>query len=166
MTELLRLERVSKHFDGTQALAEVSLSVLAGEVHALVGENGAGKSTLAKVIAGVVRPDSGEIFLDGARIHLRNPLDAQSNGIGIIFQELDLFPHLSIAENIVAGNVQAERGLFVQRAAMDRFCAPLLERVGLNCSPRRLVRDLSLAQMQLVAIARALGMSARIIIMD
>ena len=166
MTELLRVERVSKHFDGTQALAEVSLSVLAGEVHALVGENGAGKSTLAKVIAGVVRPDSGEILLDGARIHLRNPLDAQRNGIGIIFQELDLFPHLSIAENIVTGNVQAERGMFVQRDAMDRFCAPLLERVGLNCSARRLVRDLSLAQMQLVAIARALGMNARIIVMD
>jgi ribose transport system ATP-binding protein len=166
MTELLRVERVSKHFDGTQALAEVSLSVLAGEVHALVGENGAGKSTLAKVIAGVVRPDSGEIFLDGARIHLRNPLDAQRNGIGIIFQELDLFPHLSIAENIVTGNVQAERGMIVQRDSMDRFCAPLLEQVGLNCSPRRLVRDLSLAQMQLLAIARALGMHARIIIMD
>ena len=166
MTELLRVERVSKHLDGTQALAEVSLSVLAGEVHALVGENGAGKSTLAKVIAGVVRPDSGEILLDGARIHLRNPLDAQRNGIGIIFQELDLFPHLSIAENIVTGNVQAERGMFVQRDAMDRFCAPLLERVGLNCSARRLVRDLSLAQMQLVAIARALGMNARIIVMD
>ncbi|HEV8042108.1 MAG TPA: sugar ABC transporter ATP-binding protein [Bryobacteraceae bacterium] len=166
MTELLRVERVSKHFDGTQALAEVSLSVLAGEVHALVGENGAGKSTLAKVIAGVVRPDSGEILLDGVSIHLRNPLDAQRHGIGIIFQELDLFPHLSIAENIVAGNIEAERGIFVQRDAMDRFCAPLLERVGLNCSPRRLVRDLSLAQMQLVAIARALGMNARIIIMD
>jgi ribose transport system ATP-binding protein len=166
MTELLRLERISKHYDGTQALAEVSLDVQAGEVHALVGENGAGKSTLAKIIAGVVRPDSGEIFLDGARANLENPLDAQLNGIGIIFQELDLFPHLSISENIVAGNVHAERGIFVQRDSMDRFCAPLLEQVRLNCSPRRLVRDLSLAQMQLVAIARALGMNARILIMD
>src|SRR5271169_2206847 len=118
MSELLRLDRISKHFDGTQALAEVSLDVLAGEVHALVGENGAGKSTLGKVIAGVIRPDSGEIFLDGARANLRNPLDAQQNGIGIIFQELDLFPHLSISENIVAGNVHAERGIFVQRDSM------------------------------------------------
>jgi ribose transport system ATP-binding protein len=166
MTELLRVECISKHYDGTQALAEVSLDVLAGEVHALVGENGAGKSTLAKIIAGVVRPDSGEIFLDGVHATLRNPLDAQRNGIGIIFQELDLFPHLSISENIVAGNVHAERGIFVQRDSMDRFCAPLLEQVGLNCSPRRLVRDLSLAQMQLVAIARALGMNARTLIMD
>jgi ABC-type sugar transport system ATPase subunit len=166
MSELLRVERIGKHFDGTQALSEVSLAVLAGEVHALVGENGAGKSTLAKVIAGVISPDSGEIFLDGKRVGLRNPLDAQRHGIGIIFQELDLFPHLTIAENIVAGNVRAERGMFVGRDAMDRFCAPLLQQVGLNCSARRLVRDLSLAQMQLVAIARALGMHARIIVMD
>jgi ABC-type sugar transport system ATPase subunit len=166
MSAVLQLQRVSKHFDGTQALAEVSLDVLEGEVHALVGENGAGKSTLAKIIAGVIRPDSGEITLDGACANLRNPLDAQRHGIGIIFQELDLFPHLTIAENIVAGNVQAERGMFVQPDSMDRFSAPLLERVGLNCSPRRLVRDLSLAQMQLVAIARALGMQARIIVMD
>jgi ribose transport system ATP-binding protein len=167
MSELLRVERISKHFDGTQALDQVSLSVLAAEVHALVGENGAGKSTLAKIIAGVVRPDSGEIFLDGAPVNLRNPLDAQRHGIGIIFQELDLFPHLTIAENIAAGNVRAERGIFVQRNVMDRFCAPLLEQVGLpEASARRLVRDLSLPQMQLVVIARALGMQARIIIMD
>jgi ABC-type sugar transport system ATPase subunit len=92
MSELLRVERISKHFEGTQALHQVSLTVLAAEVHALVGENGAGKSTLAKIIAGVVRPDSGEIFLDGAPVNLRNPLDAQRHGIGIIFQELDLFP--------------------------------------------------------------------------
>ena len=166
MNERLRVERISKHFDGTQALAEVSLTVLAGEVHALVGENGAGKSTLAKIIAGVIAPDSGQILVDGARVDLRNPLDAQRHGIGIIFQELDLFPHLSIAENIVAGNVRAERGVFVDRHAMDRFCAPLLSQVGLNCSARRMVRDLSLAQMQLVAIARALSMNARIVIMD
>jgi len=167
MQELLRVERIGKHFDGTQALSDVSLSVLAGEVHALVGENGAGKSTLAKIIAGVIRPDSGEIFLDGAPAHLRSPLDAQRKGIGIIFQELDLFPHLSIAENIVIGNVHAERGTFVERAALDRFCAPWLEQVGLSqVSPRRLVLDLSLAQMQLVAIARALAMHARILIMD
>src|SRR5579871_4100558 len=167
MNELLRLERISKHFDGTQALAEVSLSVLAGEVHALCGENGAGKSTLGKVIAGVVRPDSGEVYLGGSPVALRSPLDAQRRGIGIIFQELDLFPHLTVAENIVIGNVHAERGVLVPQDAMDRFCAPLLEKVGLtHCAPRRLVRDLSIAQMQLVAIARALGMNARMIVMD
>ncbi len=166
MNGFLKVERLCKHFDGTQALADVSLTVLAGEVHVLVGENGAGKSTLAKLIAGVIAPDSGEIFVNGVRVSMRNPLDAQRCGIGIIFQELDLFPNLAVAENIVAGNVLAERGVFVDRDAMDSFCGPLLEQVGLNISPRRLVRELSLGQMQLVAIARALGMQARIIIMD
>lgn len=166
MNEVLRVERISKHFDGTQALADVSLTVEAGEAHALVGENGAGKSTLAKVMAGVIAPDSGEIFVDGQRLGFRNPLDAQRHGIGIIFQELDLFPNLSIAENIVTGNVQAERGILVDRDALDQFAVPLLERVGLKGSARRLVRDLSLAEMQLVAIARALGLRARILIMD
>ena len=166
MSELLRVERINKHFEGTQALAEVSLAVLKGEVHALMGENGAGKSTLGKIIAGVTAPDSGAIFLDGEQVSLRNPLDAQRRGIGMIFQELDLFPHLTVAENIVAGNVRAERGFLIDRSSTDAFCAPLLHQVGLHCSPRRLVRDLSLAQMQLVAIARALGMNARILIMD
>jgi len=166
LNEALKVERLSKHFDGTQALADVGLTVLAGEVHALVGENGAGKSTLAKIIAGVIAPDSGEIFINGAKVVFKNPIDAQHSGIGIIFQELDLFPNLTIAENIVAGNVRAERGVFVDAAAMDSFCRPLLEQVRLNIPPRRLVRDLSLGQMQLVAIARALGMQARIIIMD
>ena len=167
MSELLRVERISKHFDGTQALAEVSLAVLAGEVHALVGENGAGKSTLGKVLAGVIAPDSGEIFLDGGRVSLANPLDAQRRGIGMIFQELDLFPNLSVADNIVIGNVSAERRSIARGSTnLDQFSVPLLQQVGLACSPRRLVRDLSMAQMQLVAIARALGLNARIIIMD
>lgn len=166
MPELMRVEKVSKHYEGTQALLEVSLTVQAGEVHALVGENGAGKSTLSKIIAGVVTPDSGEVFLNGARVELRNPMDAQRLGIGIIFQELDLFPHLTVAENLVIGNLAAERGPLVDRRAMREFCAPLLREVGLDCGPSQLLADLSLAQMQLVAIARALGMNARIIIMD
>src|SRR5262249_18004104 len=94
------------------------------------------------------------------------PRDAQRLGIGIIFQELDLFPHLSVAENVVIGNLEAERGMVVNRGAMRKFCAPLLREVALACSPDALVADLSLAQMQLVAIARALGMKARVLIMD
>jgi ABC-type sugar transport system ATPase subunit len=166
MPELLRAQNIGKHFDGTQALRDVSLSVLAGEVHSVIGENGAGKSTLAKVMAGVVTPDRGELVWNGLSVHLRSPLDAQRLGIGIIFQELDLFPHLTVAENIVIGNVAAEAGLLVDQRAVERFCSPLLEQVNLNCSPRRLVAELSLSQMQLVALARALGMQARLIIMD
>jgi ribose transport system ATP-binding protein len=166
MAELLRVQNISKHFDDTQALCDVSLSVFPGEVHAVVGENGAGKSTLAKVIAGVVNPDHGEIRWDGSEVSLHSPLDAQRLGIGIIFQELDLFPHLTMAENIVIGNARAERGVMVRTQAMDQFCAPLLRQVGLDCSSGRMVKDLSLAQRQLLAIARALGMNARLIIMD
>jgi len=166
MRELLRVHNISKHFEGTQALLDVSLAVFPGEVHALVGENGAGKSTLAKVIAGVVSPDRGQVLLDGVEAGCGSPLEARRLGIGIIFQELDLFPHLTVAENIVIGNVRAEGGVLVARDAMDQFCAPLLRQVGLDCSPRRMVKDLSLAQMQLTAIARALGMKSRIIIMD
>jgi len=103
MPELLRAQNISKHFDGTQALRDVSLSVLSGEVHALVGENGAGKSTLAKVLAGVLVPDNGEILWDGASAHLRSPLDAQKLGIGVVFQELDLFPNLTDFKKIQVG---------------------------------------------------------------
>ena len=166
MSELLRVENISKHFEGTQALNGVSVSVERGEVHALVGENGAGKSTLSKIIAGVVIPDSGEIYLDGSAVRLDNPLDAQRLGIGIIFQELDLFPHLTVAENLVIGNLASERGMFVDRRAIEEFSTPLLREVGLTCSTRQPVASLSLAQMQLLAIARALGMNARILIMD
>jgi len=163
---MLRVQRITKRFEATVALDDVSLEIEAGEVHALVGENGAGKSTLGKVIAGAIAPDSGEIFLNGKRVNFRSTLEAQKLGISIIFQELDLFPNLTVAENIVIGNLAAERGVFVDASAMDQFCAPLLGRVGLNCSPRRNVGELSLAQMQLVAIARALGMNARVIVMD
>jgi ABC-type sugar transport system ATPase subunit len=166
MPELLRASNINKHYDGTHALRDVSLSILPGEVHALVGENGAGKSTLSKVIAGVVQPDSGELTWNGSPVSIQTPLDAQRLGIGIIFQELDLFPHLTIADNLVIGNLVSERGMFLDRKSMDQFCAPLLREAGLNCPSSRLVADLSLAQMQLVAIARALGMNARLIIMD
>src|SRR5580704_11981513 len=115
MKELLRVRNISKHFEGTQALLDVSLTVFPGEVHALVGENGAGKSTLAKVIAGVVSPDRGQILLDGVEVSCGSPLEARQLGIGIIFQELDLFPHLTVAENIVIGNARAERGVTVDR---------------------------------------------------
>ncbi len=163
---LLSLRNISKHFDGTQALRNVDLEVEAGTVHALVGENGAGKSTLSKIIAGVVQPDSGELAWDGKPVVLRDPVEAQRLGIGIIFQELDVFSHLSVADNLTIGSLGAERGAFLNPGAMQAFCGPLLAEVGLRVPPSRLVGDLSIAQMQLVLIARALGMNARLLIMD
>ncbi len=156
---MFRAEAISKHFDGVQALRGATFSLASGEVHALMGENGAGKSTLAKIIAGSVRADSGRMFLDGRPVEIKSPLDAQRLGIGMIYQELDLFPHLSIAENIAIGRPVKFRGL-------SRFAQPFLDAVGLGASPKAMLGSLRAGEMQLVAIARALASNARILFMD
>ena len=163
---MLRVQNIEKHYDGVHALRNVSLSIERGEVHALLGENGAGKSTLGKIIAGAVRPDAGQIFLDDKPVRIDRPLDAQKLGIGIIFQELDLFGHLSVGENIVIRNLKTDESPLVNFRAIDGFCSPFLKQVGLNVSARTPLRELSIGQMQLVAIARALSMDARLIVMD
>ena len=165
-SELLRAENVTKHYDGVYALQGATFSVASGEVHALVGENGAGKSTLARIIAGATRSDGGKIFFKGQEVFINSPLDAQRLGISIIFQELDLFPHLTIAENIVIGNMTVERNAFVNHKELDRFCQPFLDQVGAVHGPRTILRDLPIAHMQLVAIARALSLEAKLILMD
>lgn len=159
MAEILRAAGVRKHYDGVEALRGAGFSLAAGEVHALMGENGAGKSTLAKILAGSVRADAGEIFLDGKRVEIKHPLDAQRLGIGIIYQELDLFPHLSVAENIAIGRR-------VKYRELSPFAQPLLDRVGLGQSPGTMLGSLRAGEMQLVAIARALASNARVLIMD
>src|ERR1700755_114221 len=107
---MLEAANVSKHYGGIAALKNARLAVRAGEVHALMGENGAGKSTLAKIIAGSVRADSGQILIDGKPVSIATPLDAQRHGIGIIYQELDLFPNLTAGENIVIRNLHFHEG--------------------------------------------------------
>jgi ribose transport system ATP-binding protein len=159
MINSLRVEAVHKHYDGVQALRGATFSLASGEVHALMGENGAGKSTLAKVVAGSVHADTGQIFLDGKAVAIKSPLDAQRLGIGIIYQELDLFPHLSIAENIAIGRP-------VKFPDLNRFAQPFLDKVGLTESPRTMLGSLRAGEMQLVAIARALASNARILFMD
>ena len=166
MASLLRVENIDKHYGGVHALRNVSVSFESGEVHALMGENGAGKSTLGKVIAGAVRADQGQIFLDGRRVTIDNPLDAQRLGISIIFQELDLFPNLSVAENMVIGNLNYPDKLLVNPRSMERFCRPFLEQVGLNVSGKQSLGALPIGKMQQVAIARALSMNVRLIVMD
>jgi len=166
MAPLLEARNISKHFQGTRALHNVDLRLNAGEVHALMGENGAGKSTLSKIIAGVVTRDSGEIFLDGHQVEIPNPLAAQALGIGIVFQELDLFPHLTVAENMAIGNTAAPEHSIVRFSTLNVWAAQFLERVKLDVSPGTPLRRLSIGQAQRVAIARALSMKARILLLD
>jgi ABC-type sugar transport system ATPase subunit len=163
---LFEAAHVDKHFGGVAALRGASLEVRAGEVHALMGENGAGKSTLARIVAGAVRADRGSFRVDGQPAAIASPPDAQRLGIGIIHQELDLFPNLSAAENMVIGNLCFREGPWARFRQMEAFCRPFLEQVGLTCSAREPAASLSIGQRQLLAIARALSMNARLLLMD
>lgn len=166
MALLLQAEEIDKHFGGIAALDAARFALLPGDVHALMGENGAGKSTLARILAGVVRPDRGRILLDGREVSLKSPRDAQRLGIGMIHQELDLFPHLSMGENLVIGNLAFAEGLMAHPGRIRDFAQPFLREVGLQLDTETLVAALSIAQQQLVAIARALAMNCRILFMD
>ena len=166
MPEHLQAAGITKRYGGVYALKGASFSLRAGEVHALVGENGAGKSTLARILAGSTRADSGAISIDGAPVEIATPLDAQRLGIGIIYQELDLFGSLTAGENMVIGNLHFPEGRLVSFRRMEEFCRPFLDQVGLACDIRQTVATLSIGQMQLLGIARALSMDARILLMD
>ena len=162
----LQAEDIHKHYGSVAALQGAGVEVRSGEVHALVGENGAGKSTLARIIAGSTRADSGRLLIDGRAVSIASPLDAQRSGIGIIYQELDLFRHLTVGENLVIGNLQFPERAVVNFRRIESFCRPFLEQVGLDIGVRQMVASLSIGQMQLLAIARALSMNARLILMD
>ena len=166
MPPVLEARNVSKRFQGTQALRNVSFSLEAGEVHALMGENGAGKSTLAKIFAGVVTPDDGKIVVRGANVVIDHPLRAQQLGIGIVFQELDLFPHLTVADNIAIGNPAARESVIVRKSELEAWCSTYLKQVKLSVRPDTLLRELPIGQVQRVAIARALSMNSHVLLLD
>jgi ribose transport system ATP-binding protein len=157
---------IAKRFGATTALAGVDLSVKSGEIHALIGENGAGKSTLTKILAGAERADSGEMALDGERYAPTSPIDARAAGVAMIYQELSLAPHLSIAENISLGR-EPTRGLLLDRGELDRRARAALQLVGRGeLDVRTRVMQLSPADRQLVEIARSIASSARVIVLD
>ncbi|WP_214324592.1 sugar ABC transporter ATP-binding protein [Nonomuraea sediminis] len=162
----LALAHVSKSFGAVRALRDVSLELFAGEAHALAGENGAGKSTLVKTLAGVHRPDSGQVLVNGEPVEFAGPADAQQAGVAVIYQEPTLFPDLSVAENIFMGR-QPRRGLRrIDRGAMRAQAGALFERLGVTLDPEQPARGLSIADQQLVEIAKALSRDARVLIMD
>lgn len=166
MDEILRASGISKRFPGVVALHRVNLAVRRAEVLALIGENGAGKSTLIKILAGVYAKDAGEIVFDGKKAEIGSPHAAQALGISVIFQELNLLPNLSVAENLFIGRENRMAGIFLHRQCTETRAKELMARVGLHCSPRILVKDLPISQRQMVEVAKALSLRAKLIIMD
>jgi ribose transport system ATP-binding protein len=162
----LEMRHVSKTFGRVQALNNVSLDVRLGEIHALMGENGAGKSTLMKILSGAYVPDEGsEILIEGQKVAINGPMAAKQHGIAIIYQELALSPNLTVAENIYLGREKTKAG-FIDRGAMTAGVQGLLQRLGATFTAHDKVADLSIAERQLVEIARAVHAHSRVLILD
>lgn len=163
---ILEMREITKTFPGVVALDRVSFSVVRGEVHALVGENGAGKSTLMKVLNGVLEANSGEILIDGKPVVLKGTKDAQARGISLIYQEFNLVNTLSVAENIYLGFLKTGKARLIDWKGVRKDAADLIRRLGFDFSVNEKVQNLSVAERQLVEIAKALSVNARIIAMD
>ncbi|MCP4165055.1 MAG: sugar ABC transporter ATP-binding protein [Chloroflexi bacterium] len=165
-TPLLEMRQIRKEFPGVLALDDVDFDLYAGEVHALLGENGAGKSTLIKVIAGLYHRDAGSMLVEGEEVDFMTPADSIEKGIKVVYQELDLVPGLSVAENVYLGNYPHTRMRTVDWRKLKQDTAELLQGLGLEIDPTTPVGNLRIAEQQLVEIARALSRQTRIIIMD
>jgi simple sugar transport system ATP-binding protein len=169
LSPVLELKGIHKQFGGIPVLRDVQLRLYPGEIHALMGQNGAGKSTLIKVLTGVLPSSGGEIFLDGQQIHPHSPLEAQKLGISTVYQEVNLCPNLSVAENVFAGRYPrcgVAQGFRIDWACVNRRAEELLARIGLDIDVTRLLSSYSVAVQQMVAIARALGVSSKVLILD
>lgn len=163
----LQMSHITKRFPGVLALSNVDFALRKGEVHALLGENGAGKSTLMKILSGVYQPDEGDIIFEGQSVSFANPLSAQSAGITIIHQEFNLFPELTVEENIFIGREFCKNNRWRLDEKQQRQAAiDILQKLNLNISPETLVADLTVAQQQMVEIAKAISVNAKILIMD
>ena len=159
------MKLIRKRFPGVQALDDAGLEMLPGEIHALLGENGAGKSTLIKILSGAQQPDSGTIEFGGQTVVMVSPHDAQRRGIATIYQEFTLAPNITIAENVFIGR-EPGVGFFVDWRKMASETRAITKRLGLELQPMAIVRGLSVAEQQMVEIARALSMKSRLIVMD
>lgn len=160
------MQRIRKTFPGVVALDNVSFELRKGEVHVLLGENGAGKSTLMKILSGAYQKSEGEILIDGQEVDVRSPRDAQGLGISIIYQELNLVPHLSAAANIFLGREPLRYGSLLDRKTMNREARQILGGLGIDVDVRSPVSDLSIAQQQMVEVAKAISLDSKILIMD
>ena len=163
---ILELRNISKSFSGVEVLHNVHFSLREGEIHALLGENGAGKSTLVKLITGFHQPSSGEIYLDGNPVTFNDTRDSRDVGIAAIYQELSLFPDLDVAENIFIGRQPLNKSRMVEWRKLYEEAKKLLDSLGVNIDLKQKARNLSIAEQQMVEIARAFSINARILIMD
>lgn len=162
---ILEVKGISKSFPGVKALDDVSFQIRRGEIHALLGANGAGKSTLIKIIAGMYSKDSGSILVDGQEVQIRTPLDSQALGISVVFQELTVFPDLSVLENIFI-NRELTRGVFYDWKNMRRRTQQIIDELGLGFKVTDKVGNLPIAQQQMVEIVKAVSFDAKILILD
>jgi ribose transport system ATP-binding protein len=163
---LLNVSNITKTFPGTKALSDVSFKLKRGEVHSIMGENGAGKSTLMNIIAGVFKQDSGEIIFDGKTVNFSTPKEAQNAGVGFVHQELSVCPDLSVAENIYIGRVPTLSGGIIDFNKLYSDCSELLKLFKTNINPRDKVKELSVAEQQIVEIARSISLNCKLLILD
>ena len=163
---MLEVKSITKRFPGVTALQDVNFINRKGEIHALVGENGAGKSTLIKIIAGVYQPDAGEIFFDGKKVVWESPHQSRGKGISVIYQEFNLFPELSVSENIFMGNERRKHFRLLDFERMKRESQEILDRFGIHLDPDQKVKELSVAEQQMVEIAKGMCNQTKLFILD
>jgi len=162
---VLELKGITKIFPGVKALDNVNFQLKKGEIHALMGENGAGKSTFIKVITGIHKEDAGEMFINGIKVNFKSPRDAAKAGIAAIYQHVTSYPHLTVTENIFMGHEEIKNGM-IQWKRMNVKANALLKELNADFDASVDMESLSVAQQQMVEIAKALSMEAKIIIMD
>ncbi len=162
---LVQMKGIDKTFPGVHALKECDFDLKRGEVHALVGENGAGKSTLMKILAGIYSKDKGEVLLRGEEVTITNPHAAQVKGISMVHQELNLMPHLTVAQNIFIGR-EPRKGIFLDEAALNQKAKDWFDLMNLSINPATKVADLTVAKQQMVEIAKALSFNSDVLIFD
>lgn len=166
MIQTLELENISKRFGGIVALDDIGFRLEGGKVYGLAGENGAGKSTTMKIINGAYIPDSGTIRIDGEAVHFHSPQDAQEAGIGMVYQELNMLPDLSVTENIYISHLSKGRFGYIDWKALHKNAAALMKNMEIEIDPHTRLGDLKVAYQQLVAIVRALAFDCRVVILD
>ena len=164
---ICRVKNVTKVFPGVVALDDVSFDILKGEVHAVIGENGAGKSTLMNILSGVYKADKGSVEFEGKKVSFNQPREAQERGIAMIHQELSLAPHMPASENVFIGRMPKNKFGFIDRPKMNKDCTKALNNLGVShVNPKTLVKELSVSEMQLLEIAKAMSLNSRMLIMD